>query len=86
MISATWGRWLASKRFLTFLFRVLNLEKKKDTVKEKDAVIASQPANDKKINVDEDDHEDDDDDDDENFDEFIDWRAKKSYKKRNKVI
>lgn len=63
-------------------FRVLNLEKKKETVKEKDATVSSRAVNShSKANSD-----DDEDEDDDNFDEYIDWRAKKSYKKKNKLI
>ncbi|XP_037043930.1 zinc finger protein 830 [Bradysia coprophila] len=62
--------------------RVVSLEKKKETVKEKDVNISSRAVNSSiKTNSD-----DDEDDDDDNFDEYIDWRAKKSYKKKNKLI
>lgn len=65
---------------LSFRCRVLTLEKKKETVKEKDvaSVTRTLTINNKA------DSDDDDDDDDVNFDEYIDWRAKKSYKKANK--
>ncbi len=40
-----------------------------------------------KMNIDDDDDDDDDEeDDDDDFDEYIDWRAKKSFKKANKLI
>lgn len=67
--------------------RVLDLEKKKEQVKTMKGVKGSemssspakgtgQPAQTANDN----DREDDDDDADEEFDEFLDWRAKKSYK------
>ena len=63
-----------------FCSRVLTLEKKKETVKEKDVTSATRTLT---INS-KADSDDDEDDDDVNFDEYIDWRAKKSYKKVNK--
>lgn len=61
------------------------MEKKKETVK--DVTLAVNTASvSKKPSLGDDDDEDDDDDDDDNFDEYIDWRAKKSYKKGNKII
>ncbi|KAJ6627576.1 Zinc finger protein [Pseudolycoriella hygida] len=61
--------------------RVLNLEKKKEEVKDKDAKSSLNKTNIKSQT----DSDDDEDDDDDNFDEYIDWRAKKSYKKSNKL-
>lgn len=66
-----------------FCSRVLTLEKKKETVKEKDVTSMTRTL---AINNKADSDDDDEDDDDVNFDEYIDWRAKKSYKKANKQI
>lgn len=66
-----------------FCCRVLNLEKKKETVKEKDVRNLARKSNTNNQAASDD---DDEDDNDENFDEYIDWRAKKSYKKANKLI
>lgn len=65
----------------SFYCRVLHLEKKKETVKDKEVTSSIRTPNNKATSDDE-----DDDDDDNNFDEYIDWRAKKSYKKANKFI
>lgn len=62
---------------------MLNLEKKKETVKEKDVRNLARKSNTNNQAASDD---DDEDDNDENFDEYIDWRAKKSYKKGNKLI
>lgn len=56
------------------------MEKKKDTVKDKDVTSSTR----KPTAINNVDSDDDEDDIDENFDEYIDWRAKKSYKKANK--
>uniref|UniRef100_A0A182QET8 Zinc finger protein 830 n=1 Tax=Anopheles farauti TaxID=69004 RepID=A0A182QET8_9DIPT len=66
--------------------RVLDLEKKREQVKTMKGSPATAPGTDKRStdasgkSVNHDDREEDDDDDDEAFDEFLDWRAKKSHK------
>ncbi|XP_052889676.1 zinc finger protein 830 [Anopheles moucheti] len=62
--------------------RVLDLEKKKEQVKTMKGAIFSEGGTNllSKPGRTADDDDRDDDDDEEEFDEFLDWRAKKSYK------
>lgn len=62
------------RNFISNLFRVLNLERKKEIVQLKAKIKKEEPQVKKEAGA------SDDEVDDFEFDEYLDWRAKKSHK------